>query len=294
MRRNGWQRVRRQKSVPTTISDPAAEPAPDLVDRQFRVPTQTSSPTLPTSSSSPWCSSTLRSSSMPAPGPIIGWQAASVKQTRFAESAIRQAAALRTPSMLPPSLVVVPSTAPPSLRRCVDRLNLVHTLQYISVRRCLCRGCGPRSAASGMPTTTHWPWAPQERVHPRRFTVPARPAAQPRRRRAHHRRLRQLIQPAASCTAWDASHQPKQKPNTTINWTPANRPAHRTPRVHETRDGSVTYRHLSAKWHNSLACPTVNKRLVRTVTGRDLRNSGREVLRRVELGERIVRRDLTS
>ena len=31
--------VRRQKSVRTTIADPAAERAPDLVDRQFRVPT---------------------------------------------------------------------------------------------------------------------------------------------------------------------------------------------------------------------------------------------------------------
>src|SRR4051794_14217364 len=39
---------------------------------------------------------------------------------------------------------------------------------------------------------------------------------------------------SASCIAWDASHPPKQKPNTTINWTPANRPAHRTSRVHET------------------------------------------------------------
>jgi hypothetical protein len=27
---------------------------------------------------------------------------------------------------------------------------------------------------------------------------------------------------------------------TTINWTPANRPAHRTPRVYRTRDGSLT------------------------------------------------------
>ena len=39
MRRHGWQGVRRQKSVRTTIADPAAERAPDLVDRQFRVPT---------------------------------------------------------------------------------------------------------------------------------------------------------------------------------------------------------------------------------------------------------------
>jgi hypothetical protein len=34
-------------------------------------------------------------------------------------------------------------------------------------------------------------------MHPRRFTIPPRPAAQSRRRRAHHRRLRRLVQPAA-------------------------------------------------------------------------------------------------
>jgi putative transposase len=39
MRHHGWQGVRRCKSVRTTIADPAAERAPDLVDRQFRVPT---------------------------------------------------------------------------------------------------------------------------------------------------------------------------------------------------------------------------------------------------------------
>ncbi len=38
-RRNGSQGVRRQKSVRTTIADPAAERTLDLVDRQFRVPT---------------------------------------------------------------------------------------------------------------------------------------------------------------------------------------------------------------------------------------------------------------
>jgi putative transposase len=62
--------------------------------------------------------------------------------------------------MLPPSLVVVPLKAPPSLRCCVDRLNLVNTLQYISAKHCRCRGCGHRSEASETPTTTHWPRRP--------------------------------------------------------------------------------------------------------------------------------------
>ena len=35
MRRHGWQGVQRQKTVRTTIADPAAARPPDLVDRHF-------------------------------------------------------------------------------------------------------------------------------------------------------------------------------------------------------------------------------------------------------------------
>jgi putative transposase len=38
MRRHGWQGVRRQKTMRTTIVDPTAVRPPDLVDRQFGVP----------------------------------------------------------------------------------------------------------------------------------------------------------------------------------------------------------------------------------------------------------------
>lgn len=38
MRANGWQGVRRRKKVRTTIVDPSAARAADLVKRQFRVP----------------------------------------------------------------------------------------------------------------------------------------------------------------------------------------------------------------------------------------------------------------
>lgn len=37
MRAGGWQGVRRQKKIRTTVSDPASARAPDLVDRQFTV-----------------------------------------------------------------------------------------------------------------------------------------------------------------------------------------------------------------------------------------------------------------
>lgn len=38
MRANGWRGVVRVEKVRTTVADPAAVRAPDLVDRQFRVP----------------------------------------------------------------------------------------------------------------------------------------------------------------------------------------------------------------------------------------------------------------
>lgn len=97
MRRNGWQGVRRQKSVRTTIADPAAERAPDLVDRQFRVP----SPNALVVADFTYVKLVTGMFVYVAfvidayAGAIIGWEAAGVKQTRFVESAIRQAAALR-------------------------------------------------------------------------------------------------------------------------------------------------------------------------------------------------------
>jgi putative transposase len=97
MRRHGWQGVRRQKSVRTTIADPAAERAPDLVDRQFRVPT----PNALVVADFTYVKLLTGMFVYVAfvidayAGTIIGWEAAGAKQTRFVESAIRQAAALR-------------------------------------------------------------------------------------------------------------------------------------------------------------------------------------------------------
>jgi putative transposase len=97
MRRHGWKGVRRQKSVRTTIADPAAERAPDLVDRQFRVPT----PNVLVVADFTYVKLVTGTFVYVAfvidayAGTVIGWEAASAKQTRFVESAIRQAAALR-------------------------------------------------------------------------------------------------------------------------------------------------------------------------------------------------------
>jgi putative transposase len=90
--------VRQQKSVRTTITDPAAERAPDLVDRQFRVPT----PNALVVADFTYVKLVTGTFVYVAfvidayAGTVIGWEAASTKQTRFVESAIRQAAALRT------------------------------------------------------------------------------------------------------------------------------------------------------------------------------------------------------
>jgi putative transposase len=89
--------MRRQKSVRTTVADPTAERPPDLVDPQFRVPT----PNALVVADFTYVKLVTGVFVYVAfvidayAGAIIGWEAASVKQTRFVESAIRQAAALR-------------------------------------------------------------------------------------------------------------------------------------------------------------------------------------------------------
>ena len=97
MRANGWQGTRRQKRVRTTIADPQDERAPDLVDRQFKVP----APNQLLVADFTYVKLTVGVFVYVAfvidafAGRIIGWEASTSKQTRFVESAIRQAAAFR-------------------------------------------------------------------------------------------------------------------------------------------------------------------------------------------------------
>jgi len=98
MRRHGWQGVRRQKTVRTTIADPAAARPPDLVDRQFGVP----APNRLLVADFTYVKLATAVFVYVAfvidayAGAIVGWEASGSKQTRFVESAIRQAAALRS------------------------------------------------------------------------------------------------------------------------------------------------------------------------------------------------------
>ena len=97
MRKNGWQGVRRQKRVRTTIPDPEAVRPPDLVDRQFGV----AAPNVLLVADFTYDKLVIGVVGYVAfvidayAGSIVGWEASASKHTRFVESALRQAAALR-------------------------------------------------------------------------------------------------------------------------------------------------------------------------------------------------------
>ncbi len=97
MRVNGWQGARRRAKVRTTIPDPTAERAPDLVDRQFQV----TAPNRLLVADFTYVRLVVGVFVYVAfvidayAGPILGWQASTSKHTRFVESAIRQAVAFR-------------------------------------------------------------------------------------------------------------------------------------------------------------------------------------------------------
>jgi putative transposase len=97
MRANGWQGVRRVKKHRTTVPDPAAARAPDLVDRQFRVPAPNrlvvADFTYVRLATGVFCYTAFVIDAFA--GRIVGWECSMSKQTRFVESAIRQAAAFR-------------------------------------------------------------------------------------------------------------------------------------------------------------------------------------------------------
>ncbi len=96
MAANGWQGVRRAKKVRTTTPDPAANRAPDLVNRRFTVPSPnllwvadfTLVPTLCGFCYTAFCIDSYADA-------ILGWECSTSKQVAFIESAITQAVRLR-------------------------------------------------------------------------------------------------------------------------------------------------------------------------------------------------------
>lgn len=98
MRANRWQGVRRVTKVRTTVADPAADRAPDLVKRRFRAP----APCRLLVADFTYVRMATGCFAYTAfvidayANRIVGWECATSKETTFVESAIRQAVALRT------------------------------------------------------------------------------------------------------------------------------------------------------------------------------------------------------
>jgi len=217
MRRNGWQGLRRQKAVRTTIADPAAERAPDLVDRQFRVPTPNAllvadfTDVKLVTGMFVYVAFVVDAYA----GAVVGWEAAGVKAARFVESAIRQAAALRARQGHRIDGAIHRSYAG-------SRYTAIYFGDTLSLS-----GLRPSIGSVGyaydiaLAETTIGLY--KKRMHTRRLTVPPRSAAQPRRRRTHHRRLRQLVQPTAP-------HAPPRTHPTRRSRSPLLRSTRRPPR----------------------------------------------------------------
>jgi putative transposase len=190
MRRHGWQGVRRQKTVRTTIANPSAARPPDLVDRQFGVGAPNRLLVADFTYVKLFAGVFVYVAFVidAYAGAIVGWEASASKQTRFVESAIRQAAALRFRQGHPIDGAIHHSDA---------------RSQYTSVR------FGETLSLSGLQPSVGSVGdaydcrrrddqrAVQERMHPCGLPVSPRATTHPRRRRIHHRRLRHLIQPAA-------------------------------------------------------------------------------------------------
>ncbi len=98
MRINGWEGVRCTAKVRTTVADPTADRAPDLVNRQFRAPAPSrlivADFTYVRMVSGCFAYTAFAIDAFA--NRIVGWDCAISKHTSFVESAIRQAAALRT------------------------------------------------------------------------------------------------------------------------------------------------------------------------------------------------------
>lgn len=97
MRENGWRGATRARTVRTTIADPTAQRAPDLVKRQFTAdrPDQlwvADFTYVPMTTGFGYTAFVIDAFA----GLIVGWECSLSKHTAFVESAIRQAVSLRS------------------------------------------------------------------------------------------------------------------------------------------------------------------------------------------------------
>lgn len=97
MRVHSWEGVRRVTKIRTTIADPGADRAPDLVKRQFRapVPGRLVVADFTYVRMANGCFAYTAFAIDAFANRIVGWDCATTKHTSFVETAIRQSAALR-------------------------------------------------------------------------------------------------------------------------------------------------------------------------------------------------------
>ncbi len=172
MQIHGWQGVRRVKKVRTTVPDPAAGRAPDLVKRQFRAraPNRLLVADFTYVRLVTGVLRLHRVRHRRLRRPIVGWECSTSKQTAFVESAIRQAAARRAREGHPLSEVIHHSDA-----------GSQYTVGAVRQRHCCLNGHDAldrfgRRRLRQRPSRDH-DRALQARMHPGRLSVPPRPAA---------------------------------------------------------------------------------------------------------------------
>ena len=150
MRAHRWEGVRRVKKVRTTVADPAADRAPDLVKRRFRAP----APNRLLVADFTYVRMATGCFAYAAfvidayANRILGWECSTSKHTSFVESAIRQAAARRAREGHPLNGVVHHSDAG-------SQGGFQRSSQHLMRRGVSCcqrRRCPQVVAGSGMPT----------------------------------------------------------------------------------------------------------------------------------------------
>ncbi|TDO56625.1 integrase-like protein [Kribbella sp. VKM Ac-2571] len=158
MKANGWRGATRAKKPRTTVPDPAADRAPDLVNRQFRVPApnrlMVADFTYVRLAGGAFAYTAFVIDAFA--GFIAGWESSMSKHTTFVERAIRQAAELRLREGKPLQNKTIhhSDAGSPNIPRCT------------SPRPCNCTVSAPRSGPWATPTTTPWPRPPSGSTRP--------------------------------------------------------------------------------------------------------------------------------
>ncbi|NEA37551.1 DDE-type integrase/transposase/recombinase [Streptomyces sp. SID13031] len=196
MKANGWHGVTRAKKVRTTVTDPAATRAPDLVNRQFTVAAPNTLLVADftyvrlVSGSFVYTAFVIDAFA----GRIVGWECSTSKHTAFVQRAITQAAAFRARQGNPLQDKAIRHSDAGSQYTAVRFTETLHRRRHRPLdrhrRRCL-RQCSDRNLHRAL----------QDRMHPRRLTVSPRTTDRSQQCRSHHRRLGPLVQ-----------HQPAHTP----------------------------------------------------------------------------------